>query len=392
MAHKQVQVVVAGHVCLDIIPEISRAEGGLEAVIAPGGLINVGPAVMATGGAVSNTGLTLHRLGVPTRLMGKIGNDRFGSVVLDILRSHDPTLAKGMIVTPGEHTSYTIVISLPGVDRTFLHCPGANDTFSADDVVYERLAGAKVFHFGYPPIMRGMFVNGGAELEKLLGRVKEMNLTVSLDMAKPDPSSEAGRTDWPALLARVLPYVDLFAPSLDEILFMLDRRRFEEMSSVDGNLLGEISQRLIDYGAAIVMLKLGADGLYVRTTADRARLKAAGAAAPSEADAWVAREMLAPCFKVDVMGATGSGDSTIAGFLAAMLHGQDPVQATTTAVAVGACNVEQPDAISGIGSWDEVQQRIKAGWLRREVGLNLNGWSGDDETAVRFGPHDVTNS
>jgi sugar/nucleoside kinase (ribokinase family) len=100
----------------------------------PGRLLNIGPAAISTGGAVANTGMALHRLGVPVRLMGKVGDDLFGRAVLDVLRTGAPHLADGMIVTPGEATSYSIVISPPDIDRSFLHCPGANDTFGADDV------------------------------------------------------------------------------------------------------------------------------------------------------------------------------------------------------------------------------------------------------------------
>ncbi|MCK4624508.1 MAG: carbohydrate kinase family protein [Phycisphaerae bacterium] len=378
----QVQVVVAGHICLDIIPALDGVKGGLEAILVPGKLTNIGPAVVATGGAVSNTGLALHRLGIGTRLMGKIGDDQFGSSVLEILRARDATLADGMIVTPGEHTSYTIVISPPGIDRTFLHCPGANDTFSADDIDYGNLTGARLFHFGYPPIMRRMFIDDGSELEKLLLGVKQKGLTVSLDMAKPDPASAAGQADWPTLLERVLPCVDVFCPSIDEILFMLDRERFEHLSQqslnadimpfVDSDLLDEISQRLIDMGAAIVVLKLGSAGLYARTTASRARLVEAGAAKPGDIDGWTEREIIVPCFKVEVAGTTGSGDCAIAGFLAGLLHGQSPEESMTTAAAVGACNVERPDATSGVRSWDEVQSRINSGWQRHKVILKLD--------------------
>ncbi len=399
MATEQVQVIVAGHICLDIIPALDDVEGGLEAILVPGKLTNIGPALTATGGAVSNTGLALHRLSIPTRLMGKIGDDRFGSAVLEILADRDPALTDSMIVTPGEHTSYTIVISPPGIDRAFLHCPGANDTFSADDIDYDRLAGAKLFHFGYPPIMRRMFIDGGSELEKLLFGVKQKGLTVSLDMAKPDPASEAGQADWPALLERVLPCVDVFCPSIDEILFMLDRERFEHLSQqsldadimpfVNGDLLGEISQRLIDLGAAIVVLKLGSAGLYARTTTDRSRLAEAGTARPGDIDAWAGREMLVPCFKVEVAGTTGSGDCAIAGFLAGLLHSQGLEETITTAVGVGACNVERPDAISGVRPWEQVQQRINSGWERHKVTLKLDRWRVDAVKGVCFGPNDA---
>ena len=93
------RVVVAGHICIDIIPTIENRPSSTGAFLQPGQLVNVGPAVMATGGAVSNTGLALHRLGVPTSLVGKIGDDLFGRAILDVLRSRDPSLADGMVVT-----------------------------------------------------------------------------------------------------------------------------------------------------------------------------------------------------------------------------------------------------------------------------------------------------
>ena len=49
---------------------------------APGRLLQIGPATFSTGGPVSNTGLALHRLGIATRLMGKVGDDLLGQAAL----------------------------------------------------------------------------------------------------------------------------------------------------------------------------------------------------------------------------------------------------------------------------------------------------------------------
>src|SRR5690554_4573304 len=122
---RPVEVVVAGHICLDVIPQFGERASG-ETFLTPGSLITVGPAITSTGGPVSNTGLALHRLGVPARLINKVGDDLFGQAILDLLRADDPELARGMIVEHSESTSYTVVISPPGVDRVFLHSPGAN--------------------------------------------------------------------------------------------------------------------------------------------------------------------------------------------------------------------------------------------------------------------------
>src|SRR3954464_15083322 len=97
-------IVVAGHICLDIIPTFPAAAVGN--LVQPGKLIGVEPATLATGGVVSNTGIALHRLGTPVKLLGKVGDDRFGSLVLDLLREQNSQLADGMIVSHGQVTSY----------------------------------------------------------------------------------------------------------------------------------------------------------------------------------------------------------------------------------------------------------------------------------------------
>jgi sugar/nucleoside kinase (ribokinase family) len=360
------EVVVAGHVCLDMIPVLS-GPAGLE----PGRLLEIGPAEMSTGGAVPNIGLTLHRLGVPVRLMGKVGDDLFGSAVLEALRARDPQLAADMVVGAGEITSYSIVISPPGVDRSFLHCSGANDTFTADDVRYDELASARLFHFGYPPIMRAMYSDGGSELRRMLARARDAGPAISLDMCRPDPDGDAGQVDWPQLLKDTLPLVDMFGPSIEELLFMLDRETYGRLESgadvVDLALLRRLGDQLLGMGTTVVAIKLGEQGLYVRTSdaardfTDRLSLNA---------DEWRDREVVSPCFRARrVAGTTGAGDCTIAGFLAALLRGEGPVQAATAATAVGAASVEAPDATSGVPPWPELAARIRAGWERHPLTL-----------------------
>ncbi len=89
---------------------------------------------------------------------------------------------------------------------------------------------------------------------------------------------------------------------------------------------------------------------------------------------WSRQELVAPCFDVKVAGTTGSGDCTAAGFLASLLSGHLPAAAATRAVAVGACNVESPDATSGVIAWDEVEKRLESGWARRRGSITLEGW------------------
>jgi len=381
-------VVVAGHICLDIIPTVYHPR--IEFL--PGRLVEVGPVVLSTGGAVSNAGLALDKLAIPTRLMGKIGNDPFGSAVRGIVAGHNGALNAGMRVAKDEPTSYTVIISTPSQDRMFLHCPGCNDTFGADDIDYAMLAGAKLFHFGYPPLMKRMIEAEGAQLVEMMRRAKATGVTTSLDMCMPDPNSLSGRVNWPEILAAALPYVDIFLPSLDETIFMLNPERREEIAGVkpaaNPGLLTEISGQLMSMGPALVGLKMGALGFYLRT-APAENWRERGRACPAALQEWIGRELWSPCFRTSVVGTTGSGDATIAGFLAALLRDLPLAQCATIACAVGACNVEAADALGGLRSWDETLTRLAAGWNRASIDVTGRGWKIDSTSGLWFGPCDL---
>ena len=388
--------VVAGHICLDIIPAWDAPPSQGAHLVTPGKLTHIGPAALSTGGAVANTGLALHRLGIQTRLMGKIGDDLFGRAILDIIRQHDPHLATGMIVDPTSPSSYTIVLSAPGVDRGFLHCAGANETFCAADVDVEQLADATLFHFGYPPLMRHFYLDGGLEFADLMQRIKAAQLATSLDTAHVDTDTPAGSVDWRQYLTRVLPHVDFFLPSLDEIFFMLDPDRFHQVTAsargqhlaVHGgiDLLRDLTSTLLDMGVAVVGLKLGDQGIYLRTTSDEARLNHLGKLSLSTE--WLNRELLAPTFQVQVVGTTGAGDCAVAGFLAAMLRGLEPEEVLTVAVGVGACNVEAADAISGVPTWDTFHARLASDWPRHTLHITLPDWTICRTSGLWHGPAD----
>src|SRR5438309_2015186 len=98
MGKKSVEVIVAGHICLDILPDFTQHTPESEMLV-PGKLTTVGPATLAIGGAVANAGLALHRLGVSTRLVGKVGNDHLGRLILHMLRESNPVLAEEMLIT-----------------------------------------------------------------------------------------------------------------------------------------------------------------------------------------------------------------------------------------------------------------------------------------------------
>jgi len=325
-------IVVAGHACLDLIP---RFKG--PARLEPGTLVEVGPMTIATGG-VSNVGVALHRLGTPARLIHKIGDDELGITLRRTFESLSPEMASDIRTVAGETTSYTVVVSPPGVDRMFVHCPGSNDTFASADVPESALTGASHLHFGYPPLMK-VIREHPDQLKTIFDRARGMGLTTSLDFSSIDPESEAGRHDWRGWLKTVLASCDFFLPSLDEACTAMRIER-----PIGYAATREVLFRLADMGPRVVMLKLGERGLIVydretSTVLDR------------------------PCFEVNVVSTTGSGDCTIAGFLYALIAQHcDLSNAATFAAAVGAFACEVADATSGVPSARAVWARQSKPW------------------------------
>lgn len=362
------EIMVAGHLCLDIIPK--WPVGSLEA-LQPGRIVQVDGVAFSTGGAVSNTGIALRRLGFAPILVGRIGDDYFGQIVRQIY--HDEGIdARYLAVSPGAGTSYSIVLSPPESDRAFLHYPGANDSFSPEDVDFTAVPGG-IFHFGYPPLMARMYQESGAALEELFSKAKEAGMITSLDMAMPDPNSPAGRAPWRAIIARTMPLIDIFLPSIDEIAFMLEKHDQE----LTLPLVREAAAEILQMGVGMVGIKLGDQGLYLRTSSQ---------AGEAFGPAWAERELLAPCFLVEARGTTGAGDTTIAGFLAGIARQKTAEETLTWATAVGAHCVEALSAVGGIPHLTQVEQRIEKGWPQRPLKLDLEGWTAAD--GLFYGPLD----
>ncbi|WP_168735668.1 carbohydrate kinase family protein [Cohnella fermenti] len=380
----QADVVVAGHIAVDLIPALSDRAGGLTS-LRPGQLVEAGGAAFSSGGCVANTGLALDRIGVPVRLIGCIGDDEFGELTLRAVRSANPDLVSGLQVVQGEISSYTIVLESPGIDRIFIHCPGVNHRFRSQHVSPEALRGARLFHFGYPPLMRSLFSDQGEEMALIMGEARRAGAMTSLDMAMPG-SDEARRVDWPRWLQRVLPEVDLFLPSLDELRVMLPGLSGLPMEVA----VREAAELLLDWGCAIVAIKLGDCGIYCRT-AGGDRLQQVPHAFLSTAANWRLRELWAPCYQVDVIGTTGAGDCTIAGFIRGIVADLTLEETLQSATAVGACSVEAKDALGGLHSWEEIRGRIEEGWKRSDKGPEGEGWSWNSAIQIWQGRLDQAN-
>ena len=370
------KIIAAGHICLDITPVIKCGEiKNPSEIMIPGSLIHTGDVDIHTGGSVANTGLAIKKLGGDVTLMGKVGNDEFGHMILNILNEHGA--GEGMIIDDDGSTSYSVVLAIPGVDRIFLHNPGTNDTFDAEDLNLEEVKKGMLFHLGYPPLMAGLYQNNGEGLQELFVKVKKLGLMTSLDMAAISENSEAGQADWHVILTKSLPYVDFFFPSFEEICYMLDKEKYhalleraagqDMMTILDVNRdIKPIAAKLLSMGVKLAVIKCGAAGFYYQTATYSSFVpleEKSGIDFSSFASkAGFERSYLPNA----VISGTGAGDTMIAAFLTSMMEGYSFEKCIQLAAATGASCVEAVDALTGLKTFEELNQRIDNGWKKRD--------------------------
>ena len=332
-------VLVAGHLCIDITPELTDVPE-----LVPGQLYEIGSAQLTLGGCVANTGLALARgRDTDPRLRDGSAMTRWVEIARRLLAEQGVDL-EGITTTAGAATSYSIVLQLPGHDRTFWHHPGANAAFTGREV---NLDGVDILHLGYPPLLPELLADDAAPLLNLLKEARSRQITTSLDLAVVDPRSRAAAVDWRRVFARIMPYVDIATPSIDDLRSALAIAR-----TPDDDLVEECARRLVDDGCAVAVVSAGARGAYV-VSAGADRLAAAGTALSSVRSTWSSTAEWVPAAEPRlVVSTTGAGDAASAGLLYGLAQGTGMRRASRLAARFAAATIEgkRPSA-EDAGRW-----------------------------------------
>ncbi len=292
----------------------------VDALPDKGGLNMVGRIEVFSGGGAMSASINLRKLGITSALIGKVGNDDFGRILLDVLRRGDvPT--EGIAIDGEEGTSASIVLIDSAGERSFLHHKGANDTLSIDDISWELVERSGIIFVSGAMIMRAF---DGDPCARFLKRCREMEKTTVLDTAL----DESG--DWDAVLRGSLPQLDYFLPSYEEARAITGKETPEE-----------IAENLLSRGAGCAVIKLGSRGCYVRDRKD-------------------ADGFYVDAFKgVRVVDTTGAGDAFCSGFLYGLSKSMSLRECAILANAVGAHATMAFGATGGMKSYGEIKKFIE---------------------------------
>lgn len=377
---KKYDAVIAGYTCVDLIPEFKKTEhvASFQNLFRPGKLIEIDGIGFVLGGVVANTGLAMKKFDKKVFLNGLVGDDFMGKIATEWFEKYN--ISDGIQTTRIAGTAFSIVIAPAGVDRMFLESPGCNQIFDASFINFEVISQSRLFHFGYPPLLKQFFINNGGQLAGMFSKVQEMGVVTSLDFSLPDPETESGKVNWPEIMKSVLPFTDIFVPSLEEALQIIFPSKYAEIqSSCEGcdiidhipiDLIRLLGKTIIDSGVKILLLKMGHRGVYL-LTGDVSPINEKGFNLCEES--WNFSELWFETYNADesrIINATGAGDTAIAAFLSAILDGHTAESSLKYAAMAGRNNLYCHNIYEELPGWSEMAKEIKL--CPNEV-ISLNG-------------------
>ncbi|MBE9601887.1 carbohydrate kinase family protein [Pedobacter sp. MC2016-24] len=366
---KELDVMVAGYLGIDLIPDFKKTQQNvpLHDLLKPGKLTEIDGLQLSLGGVVANTGIALKKFNKRVYLNGLTGNDFMGRIIQDWLERYQ--IATGIKMLPHASTAFGIVIAPPGVDRIFLESPGCNEIFSKSDIDFKVMQQSKIFHFGYPPLLKNFFVNNGNQLHSLFSEAQQLGVVTSLDLSLPDPQSEGSHCDWPAIMKKVLPFTDIFVPSIEELLNIMMPEEYHRIAAAaDENdmidfipleTIQSLGSQMISLGVKILLLKMAHRGAYL-FTGDVSAVNEKGDL-QLDTENWNHITLHCDAYPVDpdrFKNASGAGDTAAAAFLTAILEGESAFRSLHYACIAGRNNLYCNDMYQELDSWESMTNEI----------------------------------
>jgi sugar/nucleoside kinase (ribokinase family) len=165
--------------------------------------------------------------------------------------------------------------------------------------------------------------------------------------------------------------VDVFVPSIEEILFMLEPDTYRHtlartengdmLAAIPADVVPRLAERMLAMGVKVLLIKAGHRGAYLRTgdlgtfnAPDSPLRLSDGKGCPD--GTWI------PPFPVEperFCNACGAGDCAVAGFLSALLNDVTIEEAGHYAMLAGRDNLYGQDALSGLREWSHMTSLVK---------------------------------
>jgi len=278
-----------------------------------------GPYHPGFGGDASNTAVAAARHGARTGLFTGLGRDVFAQSLREMWSAENVDVSMSKDMPDAPTGLYFVTHDDDGHAFSYRRAGSASSRMTPEDLPVETLKSARILHFS--AISQAISVSACDTCLAAVEGVRNVGGLVSYD-------TNLRLSLWPlprarAIIEATLKLCDIALPGLD------DAQLITGLEDADA-----ITDRLLTYGAKVVGLTMGAEGVLIAT--------------PER------RERLAP-HKVELVDATGAGDSFDGAFLAEYLKAGDPFVAARYANAAAALSVTGFGAIAPLPVRAEVE-------------------------------------
>jgi ribokinase len=302
------RIYVIGSLNADLVQHVSRLPKGGETL--QGDDLRT-----FAGGKGGNQAFAAARMGGRVSMIGQVGNDSFGAVLVESLRSAGVNTEQVEVVEGSSGTAMILV--LPNGENAIVISPGANATLTpgaAAERLEKLTTGSLLLCQLEIPI---------ETVEHALATAKRRGATTILD---PAPAN--------ADCLKMLGHIDFLTPNETEAMQLL---------GCDGTIdndeqAQQVARELHERGAATVVLKLGSRGCCI-----------------------VNQEIssIVSSFEVTAVDTTAAGDTFNGAFACALEQKSSLLEAARFANAAGALSVTRPGAQNSVPSREEVEQFLE---------------------------------
>ncbi len=289
-------ILILGSINMDLVTRTPHLP-------APGETITGHGFVTVPGGKGANQAVACARLGVPTRMIGRVGNDVFGAALRDSLAENGVDV-QDVAVAATESSGIAAIAVDDAAENNIIVVPGANGTVGEEELGRLKVA---------LPSAKILLLQLEVPLEAVIAAAQmahEAGVLVILDPAPARPLPD-----------ELYQYIDIITPNETETVVLVD---FPIQTEVDAERAARI---LLQRGVRNVVIKLGAKGAFVSDGVDFE---------------------LRPSFVVTAVDSVAAGDAFNGALAVALAEGHAFMDAIQWGIAAGAFAVTQPGAQSAM--------------------------------------------
>ena len=286
-------ILIFGSLNLDLVTQTPRLP-------TPGETLLGTDFMTAPGGKGANQAVAAARLGIPTRMVGRVGGDGFGQILLQSLRQAGVT-TDGVKIDEATHSGVAAIAVDPSGENHIIVTPGANGRVDVSDL--ERLTQ----WLPSSQILLMQFEIPLSVVQQAAQSAHQTGVTVILDPAPAQPH----------LAADFYPLIDILTPN------QVEAAQLVGFPVQDQKTAAEAAAALRQRGVKTVIVKLGVQGVLCSTADNTFHI---------------------PGFPVAAVDTVAAGDAFNGGLATALAEGLSLQQAVIRGNAVAALSVTKKGA------------------------------------------------